>query len=161
MDAVIVPGLERKEDIRSLFSEYTDMLVSLDPSFSIYLDIQHYSDEIRDLEGKYGEPLGRLYLLLVDGDAAGCIALRPLSEDVCELKRLYIRPIYRGKYLSSLLLDRVVDEARGIGYRRMVLDTLPCLESAIRLYISHGFTFTERYNDSPSETTVFMERQLS
>ena len=86
----IVEGLSHRKEVLSLFDEYTRMLVSLDPSFQLYLDIQRYDDEIRDLEAKYAPPSGRLYLLLVDGRAAGCIALRRLDDGRCELKRLAI-----------------------------------------------------------------------
>lgn len=160
MDAEVVSGFSDVEAVLSLFSEYTDMLVSLDPSFRLYLDIQHYEDERRNLAVKYGEPYGRLYLLLVDGEVAGCIALRKLNERDGELKRLYIRPRFRGNHLSSLLLERIEQDAREIGYRRILLDSLPCLESAVKLYLKHGFVFTGRYNDSPAETTLFMEKIL-
>ena len=160
MDAEVVSGFSDEEAVLSLFSEYTDMLVSLDPSFRLYLDIQHYEDERRNLAVKYGEPYGRLYLLLVDGEAAGCIALRKLNEGDGELKRLYIRPRFRGNRFSSLLLERIEQDAREIGYRRILLDSLPCLENALKLYLKHGFVFTERYNDSPAETTLFLEKIL-
>ena len=156
----IVDGLEHRSKVISLFDEYTRMLVSLDPSFRLYLDIQHYEDEIRDLEAKYAPPYGRLYLLLVDGKAAGCIALRRLDEWRCELKRLYVRPQYRGCGYSRLLLDRIVSDARTIGYTLMLLDFLPELGSALSLYRSYGFVETACYNDSPVESTVFMELAL-
>ena len=156
----IVDGLGHRSKVISLFDEYTRMLVSLDPSFRLYLDIQHYEDEVRDLEAKYAPPYGRLYLLLVDGKAAGCIALRRLDEWRCELKRLYVRPQYRGCGYSRLLLDRIVSDARAIGYTLMLLDSLPELESALSLYRSYGFVETACYNDSPVENTVFMELAL-
>lgn len=156
----IVDGLGHKSEVISLFDEYTRMLVSLDPSFRLYLDIQHYEDEVRDLEAKYAPPYGRLYLLLVDGKAAGCIALRRLDDRRCELKRLYVRPQYRGCGYSRLLLDRIVSDARAIGYTLMLLDSLPELESALSLYHSYGFVETACYNDSPVESTVFMELAL-
>ena len=155
-----VDGLGHRSKVISLFDEYTRMLVSLDPSFRLYLDIQHYEDEVRDLEAKYAPPYGRLYLLLVDGKAAGCIALRRLDEWRCELKRLYVRPQYRGCGYSRLLLDRIVSDARAIGYTLMLLDSLPELESALSLYRSYGFVETACYNDSPVENTVFMELAL-
>lgn len=92
----LIPGYDRPAELLSLFTEYTRMLVSHDPSFQVYLDIQHYADEIRDLEAKYGRPEGRLYLALWEGEAAGCIALRKLDEQRCEMKRLYVRPAFRG-----------------------------------------------------------------
>lgn len=156
----IEEGLGHKEDIRSLFSEYTDMLVSLDPGFRVYLDIQRYDEELDDLEAKYGRPYGRLYVLYEEGEAAACIALRRLDSRRAELKRLYVRPCFRGRGLSSLLLERIISDARKIGYEEILLDTLPCLESALRLYLNHGFTFTERYNDSPEEDTIFMHKVI-
>ena len=85
------------DEIKSLFSEYTAMLVLIDPSFSLYLDIQHYDDEAQDPAVKYAPPKGRLYLALHDGKAAGCIALRPLSDDRKKLAKLYETrlPVYR------------------------------------------------------------------
>ncbi len=130
----IEEGLIHKDDVRALFSEYTDMLVSLDPGFRIYLDIQHYDEELDDLEAKYGRPDGRLYVLYEEGEAAACIALRRLDSRRAELKRLYVRPRFRGRGLSSLLLERILSDAEEIGYEEILLDTLPCLESALRLY---------------------------
>ena len=130
----IEEGLIHKDDVRALFSEYTDMLVSLDPGFRIYLDIQHYDEELDDLEAKYGRPDGRLYVLYEEGEAAACIALRRLDSRRAELKRLYVRPRFRGRGLSSLLLERILSDAEEIGYEEILMDTLPCLESALRLY---------------------------
>ena len=135
----LIPGYDHPEEILCLFTEYTHMLVSHDPSFQIYLDIQHYADEIRDLEAKYGRPEGRLYLALWEGEAAGCIALRRLDEQRCEMKRLYVRPAFRGYRIGDALVDRVIGDARAIGYRHMLLDTLPFLESAIHMYQKRGF----------------------
>lgn len=92
----IVYGYEYKNEIRELFTEYTDMLVENDSTFKAYLDIQNYDDEIGHLEHKYGLPDGRLYLLKRDGKSAGCIALRKLDSERCEMKRLYVRPAFRG-----------------------------------------------------------------
>lgn len=156
----LIPGYDHPEEILSLFTEYTHMLVSHDPSFQIYLDIQHYADEIRDLEAKYGRPEGRLYLALWEGEAAGCIALRRLDEQRCEMKRLYVRPAFRGHRIGDALVDRVIGDARAIGYRHMLLDTLPFLESAIHMYRKRGFYEIPCYNDSPVETTIFMQYDL-
>lgn len=160
MSLELIPGYDHPEEILSLFTEYTHMLVSHDPSFQVYLDIQHYADEIRDLEAKYGRPEGRLYLALWDGEAAGCIALRRLDEQRCEMKRLYVRPAFRGHRIGDALVDRVIGDARAIGYRHMLLDTLPFLESAIHMYQKRGFYEIPCYNDSPVETTIFMQYDL-
>ena len=160
MSLELLPGYDHPEEILSLFTEYTHMLVSHDPSFQIYLDIQHYADEIRDLEAKYGQPDGRLYLALWEGEAAGCIALRRLDEQRCEMKRLYVRPAFRGYRIGDALVDRVIGDARAIGYRHMLLDTLPFLESAIHMYQKRGFYEIPCYNDSPVATTIFMQYDL-
>ena len=156
----LIPGYDRPAELLSLFTEYTRMLVSHDPSFQRYLDIQHYADEIRDLEAKYGRPEGRLYLALWEGEAAGCIALRKLDEQRCEMKRLYVRPAFRGHRVGDALVDRILQDARAIGYRHMLLDTLPFLESAIHMYQKRGFYEIPCYNDSPVETTIFMQYDL-
>ena len=160
MSLELIPAYDRAEEILSLFTEYTHMLVSHDPSFQIYLDIQHYEDEIRDLEAKYGRPEGRLYLALWDGEAAGCIALRKLDDGCCEMKRLYVRPAFRGHGIGDALVDRVIQDAKAMGYRSMLLDTLPFLESAIHMYQKRGFYEIPCYNDSPVETTIFMQYDL-
>ena len=161
MDAVeLTPGYDFPDEIRGLFSEYTGMLVRLDPDFQLYLTIQHYEDEVRDLTVKYGLPDGRLYLARVGGKAAGCIALRKLDEERCEMKRLYVRPAFRGHRIGDALVDRVIQDAKAIGYRHMLLDTLPFLESAIHMYRKRGFYEIPCYNDSPMETTIFMQYDL-
>ena len=161
MDAVeLTPGYDFPDEIRGLFSEYTGMLVRLDPDFQLYLNIQHYEDEVRDLTVKYGLPDGRLYLARVGGKAAGCIALRKLDEERCEMKRLYVRPAFRGHRIGDALVDRVIRDAKAIGYRHMLLDTLPFLESAIHMYRKRGFYEIPCYNDSPMETTIFMQYNL-
>ena len=156
----IIPAYERTEEIKELFSEYTRMLVSLDPSFQLYLDIQHYDDEEKHPEMKYMEPDGRLYLAISGGHAAGCIALRKLDDENGELKRLYVRPEYRGKGIAKALSERIILDAREIGYRWLYLDTLPELEAAVKLYEKLGFEKTECYNDSPSEKTLFFRKKL-
>ena len=160
MSLELIPGYDRPAELLSLFTEYTRMLVSHDPSFQIYLDIQHYEDEIRDLKAKYGHPEGRLYLALWEGEAAGCIALRKLDEQRCEMKRLYVRPAFRGHKIGDVLVDRILQDAKAIGYRHMLLDTLPFLESAIYMYQKRGFYEIPCYNDSPVETTIFMQYDL-
>ena len=102
MDSTVViePAYNALSDVRALFEAYTAMLVTHDPAFQIYLDIQHYADELRAPAAKYAPPDGRLYLARVDGRAAGCIALRRLDGERCEMKRLYVQPQYRGRGLA-------------------------------------------------------------
>ena len=158
---MIISAYDRIEDIRSLFSEYTDMLVSINPEFHLYLEIQHYDDEKENPSLKYALPDGRLYLdISDDGIARGCIALRKLSDGKGEVKRLYVRPEYRGKGIATALVERIVKDARNIGYKELYLDTLPELESAVKLYKSFGFEETGQYNDSPVDKTIFMKLSL-
>ena len=110
MAFAILPAYDCKEEIGELFREYTDMLVAGDPTFQQYLDIQNYDDELAHLEHKYGLPDGRLYIVR-DGDTAvGCIGLRKIDGESCELKRLYIRPAWRGRGLSRTLMDLILSE---------------------------------------------------
>lgn len=147
-------------EIMALFSEYTDMLVSEAPAFQAYLDLQNYAGELEHLEAKYGLPDGRLYLARCGGAPAGCIALRRLDDTACEMKRLYVRPAFRGNQIGQRLIRQIISDARAIGYRRMLLDTLPFLRSAICLYRQLGFRDIPCYNDSPIESTLFMGLDL-
>lgn len=92
----IVYAYNRAEEVSKLFTEYTDMLIEKDSSFQKYLDIQNYSEEMEHLENKYGLPDGRLYLVYCDEKSAGCIGLRKIDSQNCEMKRLYVRPQFRG-----------------------------------------------------------------
>ncbi len=157
----ITYAYSQPEEIRALFQEYTDMLLQEEPAFGQYLDLQHYGDEIAHLERKYGLPEGRLYLARWDGAAAGCVGLRKLDRERCELKRLYVRPAFRRRRIGEDLLRQVVEDARAMGYRAMLLDTLPSLQSAIRLYRRFGFHPIPRYNDSPLDSTVYMGLDLT
>ena len=158
--AVLTLAYEYPKETVSLFTEYTAMLVQLNPGFQAFLDLQRYVDEIQDLTVKYGLPGGRLYLAWVNGQPAGCIALRKLDEERCELKRLYVRPAYRRQHIALQLVNRLLDDARALGYRWMLLDTLPELTDAIRMYRNLGFQDVPRYNDSPLDDTVFLGLEL-
>ena len=160
MQIELLEAYSYKEEIGELFREYTDMLVEGDPRFQIYLDLQNYDEELAHLEHKYGRPEGRLYLLRLDGQSSGCIGLRKLDDENCELKRLYVRPAYRGRGLSRVLMDRILSDAREIGYKTMLLDTLPFLQAALKLYKDYGFEEIERYNDSPMDTSIYMRKAL-
>lgn len=160
MSIEIVQGYEHPQEIGMLFSEYTNMLIENDSSFKKYLDIQHYDEEIKHLETKYGLPYGRLYLVYCDGEAAGCIGLRKIDEHNCEMKRLYVRPEFRGKKIGEQLVRKIITDAKEIGYSYMLLDTLPFLENAILMYKKFGFYEIESYNDSPISTSIYMKLDL-
>ena len=151
IEATALPDIERA---RSLFREY-------ETSLGVDLCFQGFEQELAGLPGAYAPPSGRL-LLAVDGDRpAGCIALRPLGDDGCEMKRLYVRPEFRGRRVGRLLAERVLAEARAIGYARMRLDTLPSMKEAIPMYRSLGFAEIAPYYANPVPGALFMELALT
>jgi len=160
VDVKIVPAYDHPQEVKALFGEYTAMLVEGDPGFQEYLDLQNYDEETEHLEAKYGRPYGRLYLAYIDGEPAGCIGLKKIDEESCEMKRLYVRPAFRSRGLGRILVQKIIDDGKEIGYQRMMLDTLPFLKSAVRLYREFGFYEIKRYNDSPMDTSIFMELNL-
>ncbi len=157
----IVAAYDFPTEIGELFREYTEMLIAGDSAVWEYLCIQNYEQELEHLEGKYGMPAGRLYLAYWGGEVAGCVGLRKLNEAQCELKRLYVRPAFRGKQIGKQLVERILQDAGEIGYTEILLDTLPFLKSAIRLYRELGFVEIPCYNDSPLDTTIYMKLDLN
>ena len=149
-----------KDDVREIFTEYTDMLIAGDSKFKEYLQIQNYDEELDHIELKYGLPYGRLYLLYCDGILAGCVGLRKIDDKNCEMKRLFVRPQFRGKHIGEYLVKKIIEDAKEIGYKHMLLDTLPFLDKAIHIYIKYGFYNIPCYNDSPIETTIYMKLDL-
>ena len=105
-------------------------------------------------------PRGRLCIALCDGELAGTAALRPLDDERGEVKRLYVRPEFRGKGIGKTLMEWIEREAMAIGYSSLYLDTVPQLVSAIALYRRLGYVETDCYNNSPVETTIFMKKSL-
>lgn len=160
MSIQIVEAYTYKEEIKALFSEYTQMLIEGESNFKNYLALQNYNHETENLEEKYGLPYGRLYLALFDENVAGCIALRKLDEENCEMKRLYVKPEYRGKNIGGFLVKHIIEEARIIGYKHILLDTLPFLETAIYLYKRLGFYEIESYNNSPMDNLIYLKYDL-
>ena len=160
MAVQIVPGFDRPQQVRELFTEYTKIIIDGDSSFREYLVIQNYDDELLHLEKKYGPPGGRLYLAYCDQQLAGCIALRQLDESRCEMKRLYVRPRFRKQHIGGILVRRVISDAKQIGYKHLLLDTFPFLDVAIRMYEKLGFRYIPRYNNSPMPSTLYMQLDL-
>jgi len=147
-----------QEDIaqaRTLFQEYAS-------GVGISLCFQNFDQELKNLPADYAPPDGRLLLAVDDDQLAGCIALRKLEPGICEMKRLFIRPAYRGKGLGRLLLKSIIDEARQLDYTRMRLDTLPGrMDPAIALYQSIGFLEIEPYYENPVADAKFMQLELA
>lgn len=141
------------EEIRKLFVEYAD-------SLGFDLDFQGFQSEMQSLPGKYAPPDGALVLALLNGRTAGCVALRRLSEDTSEMKRLYVRDAYRGYGIGRRLAIMIIEEARNLGYSRMRLDTLSSLQEAQHLYESLGFYDIEPYIFNPLPGARFMELRL-
>jgi ribosomal protein S18 acetylase RimI-like enzyme len=160
MSIDIVYGYELKAEVKALFTEYTDFLVSGDNEFRKYLEIQKYDHEVENLEEKYGLPFGRLYVAYFEDEIAGCIALRKLNDSQCEMKRLYVKPQFRNKGIAKFLVEMIVSDAKVIGYDSMLLDTLPFLTTAIEMYKKIGFYEIGCYNDSPLDNTIYMKLDL-
>ena len=160
MGLEIKEGYKYNKEIRELFTEYANLVIAGDKAFIEYLKIQHFDQEIEHLDEKYGYPNGRLYIAFYNGSLAGCIGLKKIDDEICEMKRLYVRPEFRGKHIGNVLAKKVIDEAKKIGYKSMVLDTFPFLTSAIKMYKKMGFYEIEQYNDSPMKDAVYLRLDL-
>jgi GNAT superfamily N-acetyltransferase len=125
-----------------------------------HLSFEEFARELTDLPGEYGPPHGVLLLASCNGRLAGCVALRPLDEGLCEMRRLYVRHQFRGKGVGKRLSLAVIDEARERGYRAMRISLAPWMEEAIAIYHSLGFRSIEPYRPGPLNGVVFMEFQL-
>lgn len=139
---------------RELFCEY-EAEARLDLCF------QNFEEELAGLPGGYAPPEGRLLLALYERQLAGCVALRKFDEGVCEMKRLFVRPAFRGQGIGRALARRVIEEARAAGYSTMRLDTLARMRAAVALYESLGFRRIEAYRPNPLEDVVYLELMLT
>ena len=138
---------------KELFLEYQKYL-------GIDLCFQNFDKELESLPGDYAPPGGGLLLVWYDSKVAGCVALRQIDLEVCEMKRMYVKPGFRGKGIGRKLALAIIEEALKIGYKKMKLDTLPVMKEAIALYRSLGFKETEAYCYNPVEGAMYMELVL-
>ena len=139
---------------RELFCEYA-------AESQVDLCFQNFEAELAGLPGTYAPPEGRMLLALYEEQLAGCVALRKFKDGVCEMKRLFVRPAFRGQGIGRMLARRVIEEARAARYSTMRLDTLARMRAAIALYESLGFHRIEAYRPNPLEDAVYMELTLA
>ena len=139
---------------KTLIEEYASAL-------GVDLCFQNFSEEIANLPKTYGPPRGRLLLARIDGETVGCVAVRNQGATVCEMKRLYVKPQYRGGGLGRRLAESAIKHAQQLGYSRMVLDTLPSMTEAQSLYESLGFREVDGYYPNPLQGVRYLACELT
>jgi GNAT superfamily N-acetyltransferase len=154
-DIIIRPAESESEIgfVRDLWREYWE-------SFGLPMDFQGFGHELQGLPGVYGAAGALLLLALFHDEAAGTIALRRLDATAGEIKRLYLRPKYRGHGLGRRLLETVTDRAAAMGYESLYADTLPSMADALRLYERAGFERIEAYSTTPTPGAIYLKREL-
>lgn len=152
----IVPAVsaDQLDTVRQLLLEYWE-------NRNLELYVFNFDQELAGLPGAYAQPDGRLFLAQWENVPAGCVALRRLEPDICEMKRLYLSPKFRGKGIGKVLAEFIIGEARNMGYKKMRLDTIQSnMQEAIALYRQLGFTEIAPYRVNPLPGVVFMELVL-
>ncbi len=153
MKIIPVTSSEQVEIAKDLFKEYA-------ASLNFNLCFQNFDKELAELPGGYSPPSGLLLLAEYENKTAGCAALRKINDEMCEMKRLYVKPEFRGKGIGKFLAENVIEEARRIGYEKMRLDTLPIMKEAISMYKRFGFKEIPSYRYNPEPGALFMELEL-
>jgi len=159
---------EQIQQVQELFTEYFDFLrTDVDTDVADLNDVPPlagYEEEVATLPGHYAPPDGCLLLAEYEGKAAGCVAFYQLEDGICEIKRLWVRPQFRGKKISRMLVETLIEEAREVGYAAIVLSTVDILKEARSLYESLGFETIAPYFDLPEVMLaheIFMRLDLS
>ena len=154
LEFIRAESAEQVNVARQLFEEYAAAL-------GVNLCFQNFERELAELPGAYAPPSGRLLLALYEGEVAGCVGLREIDVGTCEMKRLYVRPRFRGLGVGRSLALKIIEEARALGFARMCLDTLPLqMDEAVKMYRSLRFREIEPYYHNPVEGALFMELSL-
>ena len=138
---------------RALFREYAE-------SLEIDLCFQNFDRELQTMEQQYAAPSGALFLAISGDMPAGCTAVRQFEGSTAELKRMYVKPEFRGNGVSKQLLEKALEAAKGLGYATVRLDTLPSMREALGLYYSFGFTDIAAYRFNPVPGSVYLEKEL-
>ena len=149
MSLQIRTAYDEPDKVRELFVEYQTTM-------GLDLRFQNFNDELANLPGKYAEPLGRLYIATYDGNLAGCIAIRAIDEESCEMKRMFVREAFRRLGIGRALAEQVIRDAKSIGYARIILDTASTMREAISLYRKLGFVDIEPYYNNPNDGIVYL-----
>jgi len=139
--------------IKDLFQEYAE-------SLNFDLDFQDFGEELETLPGKYAPPLGSLLVAKENGETVGCVAVRPLGSEICEMKRLYVKPAHRGKKVGRELAVAIIEEAKRLGYKAMRLDTVEAMKEASALYRALGFQQIDAYTYNPLPGAMYFELKL-
>lgn len=157
MQFEFLSAFDHKKDMAEMYREYNALLLQTDPDFAPCLAMQNFDREIDELEIKFAPPHSALVIAFApDGRAAGCVGIKKFSKDVCELKRLYVRPEYRKSGLGGTFTRMMIEKARELGYKKLYLDTMPGLEAALRLYMGLGFYEIEKYYNNPVENMIYL-----
>ena len=129
-------------------------------SLDFSLDFQNFNNELQNLPGKYAPPQGCILLAFTENQSIGCVGLRPMEENICEMKRLYVMPEFRSTGLGRQLTDEIIVKGMNLGYSKMRLDTLSSMKAAVNLYKSFGFAETDAYYHNPHPEVLYFEKIL-
>lgn len=154
-NVVLVEVSEKSQmnQVAQLFRDYQSFLGE-------DLCFQGFEDELANLPGKYAHPYGAIFLAEHGDKIIGCVAVRPLKDDTCEMKRLYVKPEAQGLKAGRLLAEAIIDKAKALGYKKMQLDTLERLVPALKLYENLGFKRINSYYSNPLDQVVYLELEL-